>query len=735
MSRIVKKGATSQSIYFDVFDSTSSTGGRKTGLAYNTSSLIAYYVRNQNTAVAITLATLAAANTAWSSGGFKEVDATNAPGVYRLDVPDAAFATGADSVVVVILGATGMVMSAENVQLVAVDLQDAVRAGLTALPNANAEAAGGLYTRGTGAGQINQDANGRVDVNGKAWAGGAIPAPNVTGVPIVDDKYLLGTIYSTPATAGIQDINVINWKGATAPAMTGDAYARLGAPAGASVSADVAAVKGVLPSALVSGRIDASVGAYQTGLTPLQPATAGRTLVVDAAGLADANMVKLGPTGAGTAQTARDIGTSVLVSSGTGTGQLDVTSGVVKANLAQILGTALTETAGQIAGGFKKFFNIATPAATMDHGVLVDTVTTYTGNTPQTGDAYARIGAAGAGLTALGDTRIAHLDADVSSRSTYAGADTAGTTTLLARPSPLDAAGTRTAVGLASANLDTQIGTLATSSALATVNTTVNGINTKTANLPSDPADASDVAAAFTALASHGDSAWATASGFSTIGAGDVWDVLLADHESAGSMGQSLFYAQQGATSADTKATDIFGDTQAIRGVTDNLVQTGGKLWVLDDAGNPLPKVDDIKAGVWDEALAGHTTDGTAGKVLTDVGSQVGTIEGRIGTPAFGDLAGDIAHAQSSIDGLGTAIGALVIPSATDNADAVLAATYEGAETVQDHFRLARASLYGKANGLAGTTVHYRDAADAKNRLTATVDSDGNRLAVTADAS
>ena len=39
----------------------------------------------------------------------------------------------------------------------------------------------------------------------------------------------------------------------------------------------------------------------------------------------------------------------------------------------------------------------------------------------------------GSGLTALGDTRIANLDATVSSRSTYAGADTAGTTTLLSR--------------------------------------------------------------------------------------------------------------------------------------------------------------------------------------------------------------------------------------------------------------------------------------------------------------
>lgn len=36
--------------------------------------------------------------------------------------------------------------------------------------------------------------------------------------------------------------NVLDWKSATAPAMTGDAFARLGAPAGASVSADIAAI-------------------------------------------------------------------------------------------------------------------------------------------------------------------------------------------------------------------------------------------------------------------------------------------------------------------------------------------------------------------------------------------------------------------------------------------------------------------------------------------------------------
>ena len=74
------------------------------------------------------------------------------------------------------------------------------------------------------------------------------------------------------------------------------------------------------------------------------------------------NAVNIG----GTAQTGRDLGASVLLSSGTGTGQLDFTSGVVKANLAQILGTALTETAGLIAAGFKKFFNVATPTGTVN---------------------------------------------------------------------------------------------------------------------------------------------------------------------------------------------------------------------------------------------------------------------------------------------------------------------------------------------------------------------------------
>lgn len=72
----------------------------------------------------------------------------------------------------------------------------------------------------------------------------------------------------------------------------------------------------------------------------LMPVTAGRTAVVDAAGLIDANVVKIGPTGSGVAQAARDLGTSVLLSPGTGTGQLTIASGVVAADAVKLNGVA-----------------------------------------------------------------------------------------------------------------------------------------------------------------------------------------------------------------------------------------------------------------------------------------------------------------------------------------------------------------------------------------------------------
>lgn len=159
------------------------------------------------------------------------------------------------------------------------------------------------------------------------------------------------------------------------------------------------------------------------------------TLVIDAAGLVDANAVKIGPTGAGTAQTARDVGASVLLSAGTGTGQLDFTSGVVKSNITQWLGTAVStptvagvpnvnvrtwndlttvalplvptvagRTLGVAAGGQAgvDWANVGSPTTVLGlTNTTIGTVTTYTGNTPQTGDSFARLGApAGASVSA-----------------------------------------------------------------------------------------------------------------------------------------------------------------------------------------------------------------------------------------------------------------------------------------------------------------------------------------------
>jgi hypothetical protein len=56
--------------------------------------------------VAITLVTQTPTG-AWASGGFAEISSSLVPGVYRLDVPNAAFAAGASDVTIVVRGASG----------------------------------------------------------------------------------------------------------------------------------------------------------------------------------------------------------------------------------------------------------------------------------------------------------------------------------------------------------------------------------------------------------------------------------------------------------------------------------------------------------------------------------------------------------------------------------------------------------------------------------------------------
>jgi len=140
----IKKGATSQIITVSIYDSSSTTGAKLAGLVYNTASLTAYYNRVGAAGAATAITMVTATKGTWVSSGFVAVDGTNMPGDYELHLPDAAVASGADRVIIQLKGAANMVPVNIEIDLVAVDLQDAVRAGLTALPNAAADAAGGL---------------------------------------------------------------------------------------------------------------------------------------------------------------------------------------------------------------------------------------------------------------------------------------------------------------------------------------------------------------------------------------------------------------------------------------------------------------------------------------------------------------------------------------------------------------------------------------------------------------
>jgi hypothetical protein len=139
------KTTTSKLIPIFIQNTTSVTGAGLTGLTYASAGLSWYYLREGAAApVAVTLANMTVGT--WASGGFKEIDATNMPGFYQVGVPDAAIATGANSVSMVFRGATNMVPRPVEIELDAINYQDAVRAGLTALPNAADGAAGGLTT-------------------------------------------------------------------------------------------------------------------------------------------------------------------------------------------------------------------------------------------------------------------------------------------------------------------------------------------------------------------------------------------------------------------------------------------------------------------------------------------------------------------------------------------------------------------------------------------------------------
>jgi len=176
MKREILAGKTDYSAFVFIPDPSATDGGGKTGLVAANLTVSGARMETDNDATVIdytsSLNDLAALTTAHTDWGLKEISSTLAPGLYRLDIADALFASGAWTAVVYVM----------------------------------------------------------------ITSSAAAPAP-MEFVIVAHDPDAMGT------------------------AQTGDSYARLGAPAGASASADIAAIAAKTGSLTftVAGQVDANI--------------------------------------------------------------------------------------------------------------------------------------------------------------------------------------------------------------------------------------------------------------------------------------------------------------------------------------------------------------------------------------------------------------------------------------------------------------------------------------------
>lgn len=240
-----------------------------TGLVYNSSGITCYYIRKgQSSTTSITLAagtlgTYVNSGSAGSGGGLIAIDATNMPGAYQLSVPNLALGAGATAVIIWIRGVANMADVRIEIELTANSNQDAVRGGMTALPNNNAEAAGGLYTRGSGTGQINQNANGQVDTNLTTWKGTAPASLSSTFVQVDAEQWKGGTIPAVNVT-GVPKVDLVDWLGSAPDALSSG-----------KVAADLKLWLATAPLGLSSQLVQGIVAAYASGQDPVTLLNAG----------------------------------------------------------------------------------------------------------------------------------------------------------------------------------------------------------------------------------------------------------------------------------------------------------------------------------------------------------------------------------------------------------------------------------------------------------------------------
>jgi len=204
---------------------------------------------------------------------------------------------------------------------------------------------------------------------------------------------------------------------------------------------------------------------------------------------------------------------------------------------------------------------------------------------------------------------------------------------------------------------------------------------------------------------------------------------------STAQIGVNVVQISGDATSADNLESYTDGTTpQPV-----NVTQFGGTN-LTASGGRPEVNVTHGAGTAWNSGAIGANTLAadtlTAAKLASDVTTELQS--GLATASALSTVSGKIDTIDDFVDTEVAAILAAVtaIPTANANADALLdrSAGVETGLTVRQALRLFAAVLVGKASGLDTSTAVFRDTGDSKDRVTATVDSDGNRSAVTLDA-
>lgn len=279
---------------------------------------------------------------------------------------------------------------------------------------------------------------------------------------------------------------------------TGDAYARLGAPVGASISADIAAVQSDtndiqtrLPAALVSGRIDASVGAMAANVMTAAAAAADLTTELQTGLATAAALTTVGGNVTTILADTNDIQTrlpAALVS-----GRMDSSVGAMAADVLTAAATA-ADFGTEVRTGLATAAALATAQGDIT-SILADTAAVDARLPSDPADQSLVIAATDAVMARLGAPAGASISADIANIDAGGGATAAEIadevqTRTIAAVTVVNglAANTVTAAALAAdavveiqSGLATSagLGSLATSAALATVQSDTNDIQTR----------------------------------------------------------------------------------------------------------------------------------------------------------------------------------------------------------------------------------------------------------------